>query len=144
MLKHSYKVIALAIILTVSAVAVSAGTASSTIVFEVPFDFQIGNEKFEKGEYRVKRENQNAILVESLDGEESTIILAGASSARLDAFTQSQLTFYRYGKTHFLREIKSPGISAEIRESKDEKSVIKQGYEKLAKVTVKGSRKKAK
>ncbi|HUF03854.1 MAG TPA: hypothetical protein VMM38_06730 [Aridibacter sp.] len=142
MLKHSYKVITLAIILTVSAVIVSGGSAvsSDSITFEVPFDFQIGNDKFEKGTYRVSRENQNTVLIESLESSDAAFILAGRSGDRLNSFSQSQLKFYRYGERYFLREVNSPAVSAEISESKSEKAVRKKGYEKLAKVSVKGKK----
>lgn len=144
MLKHSYKVITLAIILTLSAVIVSAGSAgaSDSITFDVPFDFQIGNDKFEKGSYRVTRENQNTVLIESLESSDAAFILAGNSGDRLKAFNQSQLTFYKYGERYFLREVNSPAVSAAISESKSEKAVRKEGYEKLAKVTVKGKKAK--
>lgn len=143
MVKHSYKLITLAIILTLSAVLVSAGSvaSSNSVTFTVPFDFQIGNQKLEKGKYRVTRENQNAVLVESLDSNDAVIVLAGNSNDRIKTFDESVLTFNRYGERYFLREINSPTISAHVSKSRDEKKVEKSGYEKLAKVSIKAHKK---
>lgn len=139
MLKRSVKLITFALILSVTAVIVSAGSAekANSITFDVPFDFQIGNDRFEKGEYRVTRENQNTVLIESLEGTDAKFLLAGRTNARLSSFDHSKLTFYKYGDRYFLREVNSPAISAYIGESKDEKAVRKEGYRKLAKVQVK-------
>lgn len=142
MLKHSWKVITFALILSLSAVIVSAGNAgaSNAVTFEVPFDFQIGNDKYEAGTYRVKRENQNTVLVESLDGTDAKFILAGYSNDSLKSFDHSKLTFYKYGDRYFLRRINSPTVSAYVAESRDEKDLRKGGYEQLAKVMVKAKR----
>lgn len=142
MLKHSWKLITLALILSVSAVIVSAGDAGSSnaVTFEVPFDFQIGNDKYEKGTYRVKRENQNAVLIESLDGADAKFILAGPTGDNLSSFAESKLTFYKYGDRYFLRRVNSPTISAYVTESRDEKAMRKNGYENLAKVMVKAKK----
>ncbi len=142
MVKKSLKFITLALILSVSAVIVSAGgtVSSRSITFEVPFDFQVGNDKYEKGTYKVTRENQNIILISSLDGSDAKVILAGNSGDGLSSFAQSNITFYKYGERYFLRKINSPTVSAYVRVSKDEKAVLKEGYKKLAKVTIKASR----
>lgn len=141
MLRHSWKLITAALILSLSAIAAMANDAgsSSTVTFDVPFDFQIGNDKYEAGTYRVKRENQNAVLIESVDGKDSKFILAGSSGDSLKSFAESKLTFFKYGDRYFLRRVNSPTISAYVIESRDEKEVRKSGYEKLAKVMVKAN-----
>jgi hypothetical protein len=143
MKRQSLKLIALALILSVSAVIVSAGTApsSSAVTFSVPFDFQIGNEKYPAGKYRVSRENQNAILIEDVEGTTATFLVAGATNDVLKSFDQSNLTFYKYGDRYFLRKVNSPTISAYVGVSRDEKEVRSNGYEQLAKVTIKAHRK---
>lgn len=142
MLKHSWKVITFALILSISAVVVSAANTatSSTVTFDVPFDFQIGNDKYEAGTYRVKRENQNTVLVESLDGSDAKFILAGNSNDILKSFDHSRLTFYKYGDRYFLRKINSPSVSAYVTESRDEKELRKGGNDQLAKVMIKARR----
>lgn len=135
MIKHSYRLITIALLVAVAAVAISAGNVNS-VTFDVPFDFQIRNTKYEKGKYRVTRENQNAVLIESLENSDSAFVIAGNSNQRLTSFDESQLTFYKYGDRYFLRVINSPSISASVTESKDEKALQRDGYEKLAKVNV--------
>ncbi len=139
---HSFKAIAIALILSVSAVIVSAGTApsASAVTFAVPFDFQIGNDKYPAGKYRVTRENQNAVLIEDLEGTIAKFLVAGNSNDSLSSFDQSNLTFYKYGDRYFLRKVNSPTISVYVGVSRDEKEVRGSGYEQLAKVMIKSDR----
>jgi hypothetical protein len=143
MKKHSLKLFSLALILAVSAVIVSAGTAPSSraITFDVPFDFQIGNEKYPAGKYRVSRENQNVVVIEDLEGTTAKILLGGSSGDALKAFDQSNLTFYKYGNRYFLRKVNSPTISVYVGVSRDEKEVRGNGYDQLARVILKADKK---
>jgi len=139
MKSHSLKIIAAALIIAVTGVITFAGTAvsSTSITFTVPFDFQIGNDKYPAGKYRVSRENQNTMLIEDLEGTSAKLLLGGNTNEALKSFDQSNLTFYKYGDHYFLRKINSPGVSVYVGVSRDEKEIRSAGYEKLAKVMVK-------
>lgn len=139
MFKQYGKALTLALIIALSGVIVSAAASSNSrsITFEVPFDFQIGNEKYSKGKYRVTRENQNTVLIEELDGTDARFLLGGNTNEKLSSFDESRLTFYRYGDRYFLRQVNSPTISVYVGVSRDEKETRKATRDKLAKVMVK-------
>lgn len=138
MTKHTFKIITLAIILSISAVLVSAASAnaSSSFTFEVDFDFQIGNTKYSKGKYRVSRKTQTVLLFENLTEGKSRILLATPSNDRLSAYNESRLVFHKYGQKYFLRKVSAPAVSAKVGMSRDEKEARRIAGDKLAKVKV--------
>ncbi len=144
MKKHSWKVIAMALILGVSAVLVSAKTYGSdsfrSLKFEIPFEFQVGNDKFPAGKYRFNYMfEKNFIVLESIDNNTNKLIVGVSSFSRYSArqrYDENKLTFHRYGNKHFLRVVSSPSTAYSIGESKAEKRVRK-GYTQLVKRTVK-------
>jgi len=141
--KHSWKIIAMALILIVSAVMVSAKTYGSdsdtSLKFEIPFEFQIGNDKFPAGKYRFNHMFEvKFIVLESVNKKKKYIV--GVLSFSLYSpkyrYDENKLTFHRYGNKHFLRVVSSLSTAYSIGESKAEKRVRK-GYTQLAKRTVK-------
>lgn len=79
----------------------------SRLTAHVPFDFQVGEKTLPAGDYSVKRLSQNALLVESTDGEQSAIAPAPRSvegSATAKPSTE-KLVFRQYGDQYFLAQV---------------------------------------
>jgi len=138
MKKHSLKVITLALILGISAVLVSASSsnASSRFIFEVNFDFQIGNTKFSKGKYRLSTESQSLFLLTNLTHGGTKILLSSYSIGTLSRYEVARLTFHRYGDQYFLREVVSPAGSARVKMSRDEKYASQNSHQKVANIKI--------
>jgi len=137
MRKHSWKVITLALILSISAILVSASSsnASSRFIFEVNFDFQIGNTKYSKGKYRLSSESQKLFLLTNLTGS-GKAFLGIHSNGTLSRNDKSRLTFHRYGDKYFLRKVISPAGSARVKMSRDEKDARQNSHQKVANVKI--------
>lgn len=142
MKKHLSKVITLALILGLSAVFVSAGSAGKKMitVFEVDFDFQIGNKTYSKGKYRLSREHQTVIILENLEEPETKLLMGIPTGGDASKSNDSTLVFHRYGDRYFLRQVISPVISARVKMSDDEKDARREARENLAQVVVKGGK----
>jgi hypothetical protein len=79
----------------------------STVTAHIPFAFQIGDKTLPAGDYSVKRLSQNALSVESTDGEQSAVAQAPRSvqsnpNARPSA---EKLVFRQYGEQYFLAQV---------------------------------------
>lgn len=77
------------------------------ITAHVPFAFQIGDKTLPAGDYSIKQFSQNALLIESADGDESVIAHAarsveGNANAKPSA---EKLVFRQYGEQYFLAQV---------------------------------------
>ena len=144
MKKQSWTVITLGLILSISAVLVQAGSvnASKITLFEVNFDFQIGNTKFPKGKYRLSERTQTVLYLENLSNGRIKVLLGSPASRNSSNKDERRLTFNRYGDTYFLREAVSSSITGRLKLSKAEKEVRKNSRQRAAKVRVKYLRNK--
>ena len=139
MLKRTFKVTAIAIILGLST-AFAGGTLAPTPIatFEVGFDFRIGNKTFSKGKYKLSKSGQYVLILENLKAGERKIIFGNPSSKKRTEKVANVLSFNRYGNQYFLREVKSSELSARVKLSKQEKLAKKQLSHK--KVMVRGGK----
>jgi hypothetical protein len=96
----------LSLLLALAVVNVQAQTRNR-ITAHVPFAFQIGDKTLPAGDYSIKRLSPNALLVQSEDGEVSTIAQAPRSVQRGSAVKPSaeRLIFRQYGDQYFLAEV---------------------------------------
>ncbi|NNE98934.1 MAG: hypothetical protein HKN25_07925 [Pyrinomonadaceae bacterium] len=121
----------MAIILTVSAVFVSARTSAETssisIRIQVPFEFQVGEDKYPAGEYQFKQVKQNLLTIVSLDDETDGFVLGGSNAEVAENYDDFKLTFNSYGNKNFLRSVSTPSTTFSIVESKAEKEISKDG-----------------
>lgn len=87
---------------------VSAGAQSkSRITAHVPFAFQVGDKTLPAGDYSIKRLSQNALLVESADGQWSAVTQAPRSvevGPNAKPSTE-RLVFRQYGEQRFLAQV---------------------------------------
>ena len=94
---------------------------------DIPFDFQIKNEKIPAGQYTVERANHSGItvlLLRNADGrgiEMSTSMSVQASTSA----DQGKLVFHKYGDQYFLYQVWEAGNNAghELPKSRHERAV---------------------
>ena len=96
----------LSILCALTIVSVQAQSKNS-ITAHVPFAFQIGDKTLPAGDYSVKRLSQNALLIESADGEQSAIAQAPRSvESNVNAKPSTEkLVFRQYGDQYFLAQV---------------------------------------
>lgn len=89
---------------------VSAHAQSSSVVADIPFDFNVGGKSLKAGEYSVRAftTNSDALLISSQDSNDRAIRLAQSIEARIVP-KQAKLVFHRYGQRYFLSEVWTTG-----------------------------------
>ncbi len=147
MKRKSLQFFTMAMLLSVSAVIVSAGSfgaaSSSNFRVDVPFDFRVGKKTFPAGEYYVKRvrtrSGQGQVIIENLEsGKQKYIFGTLAAVPWVKSYTGFTLSFNRYGDIHFLRQIVSPDAEFSLSQSKAEKRIRKKGRIEPSKMVVLG------
>jgi hypothetical protein len=126
--------------------AVSAGAqALPAAAINVPFDFVAGGKQMPAGRYnvsRIKSDSETALLIRSVDGRSSTVVLTSAGQSQPRA---TALVFRRHGDRHFLAEVSMPGTASvrELRktgaERRLERELAEQNKSESQTVTVVGS-----
>lgn len=117
-------VAALALFVLLGCVSASAQTATR-MKASVPFDFQIGQQKFAAGDYFVERigrqTTQESLLISSADGGQSALVRT-SPHYDVNGGEQSSLIFYRYGDMSFLRQVRGVDndLWLELRKSRAE------------------------
>lgn len=96
----------LSILCALTIVSVQA-QSRNRITAHVPFAFQIGDKTLPAGDYSVKRLSQNALLVESADGEQSAVAQSPRSvESNVNAKPGTEkLVFRQYGDQYFLAQV---------------------------------------
>ena len=96
----------LSLLFALTIVSVEA-QSKNRITAHVPFDFQVGEKTLPAGDYSVKRLSQNALLVESADGQQSAIAQAPRSvTGNVNAKPSvEKLVFRQYGDQYFLAQV---------------------------------------
>ncbi len=79
----------------------------------VPFDFVVGKQTFEAGDYLIRFEHQNALAtIFTLSTEEGRELQAAAvmKNGKTSSSERTILVFNRYGDDYVLRQISSPSF----------------------------------
>ena len=115
----------LVLVVMLSLVTASATKAqSSRQVANIPFDFVVGSEELQAGEYRVEAASSTGMAMKISGEHQGVYRLSSTITASRRAET-GKLVFHRYGNRYFLAEIWTPGesVGRELLKSKDEKAV---------------------
>ncbi|MBA3440034.1 MAG: hypothetical protein H0T92_09230 [Pyrinomonadaceae bacterium] len=106
----------------------AAAPANAQSQADIPFDFQISNEKIPAGQYTVTRSNQNSgttvLLLRNADGRGIEMFVPMSVQAR-ESQDQGKLVFHKYGDQYFLYQVWEAGTNAghELRKSRRERAV---------------------
>jgi hypothetical protein len=116
MKKQSLRIVAsLALFVLAACVGANAQTATR-MKASVPFDFQVGQQKFAAGDYYVERINrqttQEALRISNADGTQSALVRTSPHYDVGGSEGQSSLVFYRYGDMSFLRQVR--GVESDL------------------------------
>jgi hypothetical protein len=107
MKKQLFGTLAILILLLAQTVATAQAQVERRVTAHVPFAFQIGDKTLPAGDYSIKRASQNALLIESADGEQSVIAQAtGSVEGNANAKPSAEkLVFRQYGDQYFLAQV---------------------------------------
>lgn len=125
MKSQSFKLFVVTLIIGI--VAVVSAFAQENMKFNVPFDFQVGNEKLDAGDYEMRKLDSKKFLLRNTETKKS-IVLAPTAQVGFERETKTEkLVFNRYDKTYFLREIHAErgNLGKEMTESKAERNFRK-------------------
>jgi len=81
--------------------AQSANKISAT----VPFDFTAGDAKLKAGEYKIRRDDMQMLVVTSADQKTRAFVLAPKTVRRTRSDGSEKLVFHRHGNQYFLAEV---------------------------------------
>jgi len=115
----------LVLVVMLSLVTASATKAqSSRQVANIPFDFVVGSEELQAGEYRVEAASSTGMAMK-ISGEHQGVYRLSSTITASRRAEKGKLVFHRYGNRYFLAEIWTPGesVGRELLKSKDEKAV---------------------
>ena len=109
-------------------VMLAVGPAYAQSKADIPFDFQISNEKIPAGQYTVARSSQNSgttmLLLRNADGRGIEMFVPISVQAR-ESQDQGKLVFHKYGDQYFLYQVWEAGTDAghELPKSRRERAV---------------------
>lgn len=126
-------------ILAVLVMFLAAAPVAAADAFRVniPFDFQVGDDRYAAGEYRFKRVSPLLISFERIDHGGERHVLGVLGSNLFGGYNEFELTFHQYGDINFLREVTSPGSTFYLARTKSEKEADRDGRFGKAKRVVK-------
>ena len=114
-------------LLTLGAETGQAQTSSNQFKSYIPFQFNIGEQKFPAGEYLIERTNRLAsmeILVvrDAATGRGMFVVVSPTEGRSRD---KAQLVFHRYGEVRYLAQLKGvePNLRLELSESRAERAL---------------------
>ena len=145
---QSLKVLAIAMVFGLLAVFGSANAvyaqSGKVTVFDISFDFEMGNQTMKAGRYNLRRTGTGVFLLFDRDGKQTMLIPGIASLAPEKSSDGEKLIFNRYGDRYFLRGIYAErhAVGYGVRESKTEKKLRQSSgeeAERLARVIVKST-----
>ena len=123
MKKNIIKVaVTLFFLLTLGAETIQAQTSSNQFKSYIPFQFNLGDQKFPAGEYLIERINRLAsqeILVVR-DAATGRAMFMAVSPTEGKREEMAQLVFHRYGEISYLAQLKGvePNLRLELSESR--------------------------
>lgn len=129
MKKQSFKLFALALVLGLFTVlgTASSANAQSVLRFNIPFEFNVGTEKYAAGKYEMKKINSSVFLLRNVEEGKAFLIGTDNDVEQNKNLKFEGIIFNRYGETYFLREIFAHrAYGREISESKLEKEIRSQ------------------
>jgi hypothetical protein len=103
--------------------AAIAQAQSHTVRAKVPFDFAVGSKHLPSGSYEFLTQSNGTILIRNADRQFA--VYAITSPGGVVPGYSSNLVFYKYGDSYFLREIHCPtiAVNADFPQSKQEKQI---------------------
>ena len=75
------------------------------IVYNVPFDFYVGNDKMAAGKYEIQRVSDSVYQIHNVESSKSVLISAQQQTGKENLVKTAKLVFNQYGKSNFLRAI---------------------------------------
>lgn len=127
MKKQSFRLIATALILGLSAIYITAAPNADVYRIEIPFEFQVGSKSYEAGTYRFKRVSQFQLSFLNIETGRERYVLGVLGSNYDGSFSKFNLRFHRYGDRHFLRQISAPDSVFSLPKTKAEKKAARSG-----------------
>jgi hypothetical protein len=122
----------LAVVLLGAPASYAQSPAGARPVWDVPFDFVVGDQTLPAGQYTVQHGvTPGTVLVRSLDGQTSHFRIANTIQAG-NSKDQSTLVFNRYGSQNFLARVwvAGRGDGVELKQSKVEREMARRGAAK--------------
>jgi hypothetical protein len=112
-----------------TAVASANAQSSKKVVADIPFEFVVGDQAMESGEYTLRANGTqgNALIIQSMDAKSSAIRLTNAIERPRSQghSTKARLVFHRYGQRYFLAEVWSGADSTgrQLLKSRQERAI---------------------
>lgn len=128
-MKKQLTIAAVLAVLVLALTTVSADAQGRRAMkIDIPFDFIIGGDSFEAGEYTVGRlspQKPSILILKSRTGESRKIFLTQPLHSEI-AVKKPRVIFSKYEGTYFLAEVWAAGVKngAELRKSKSEQSLM--------------------
>lgn len=127
MKKQIVKSIVVITLVTLVSIVAANAQASGRVATSIPFDFNVGGQKFTAGDYILEKAvplSNNAILIiRQNDGKASRILMMlPLSGKEKNTTTGASLFFNRYGSNYFLSDVanSADGFGARMPKSKEE------------------------
>src|SRR5687768_4934743 len=111
--------------LTVGSVQAQSGY---TIKVDIPFDFTAGETSLRAGIYAIKLTSENVLLVRSIDGKKSVLVLARQATEPRSRQKPGRIIFNRYGDRYFLSQawVRGADLGVELNLSGAERRLAKE------------------
>ena len=112
-------------ILALAGAALLFAQADPRLTANIPFDFEMANQKFAAGEYQVIDHSLHAyILVQNNEDNKSAMAIGNTIKLGGVEPKDARLVFNKYGDRYFLSEIWHPAISRQLLKSRNEKALV--------------------
>ncbi len=89
--------------------ASGAGRRDHKIQADIPFDFMVGETTLPAGTYTVSTSAPDVVLIRSLDGHESVLVITQSVQESLTPSDETKLVFNRHGDLYFLAQVWAEG-----------------------------------
>lgn len=108
-----FTMLALIVAVALMTAVASAHAQSGTVVADIPFEFNVGDQALPAGEYSVRSitAGGEALAIRNRDANRAAIRLTLSIEAS-KAPNQTKLVFHRYGQRYFLSEVWTSGEKA--------------------------------
>ncbi len=126
-MKKLSRVLSMSSLFVLLAVAPALGQSRSShkIQADIPFDFMVGDTTLPAGTYTVSTSAPDVLLIRSLDGHESVLVITQSVQENLTPSDETKLVFTRYGDQYFLAQVWTVGevSGLKLRKSSTESEV---------------------
>ena len=126
MKKQLFKLAMFGVFLTLAVGSVQAQIGYD-IKLNIPFDFTAGNSSLRAGVYGVQLISDNALLVRSIDGKQSVLLLA-RDTEPVGREKPARIIFNRYGDRYFLSQawVSGGNVGRQLYPSGAERRLVKE------------------